>query len=125
MKGNVTTNVLEYMNGMSKKQYVYSQVSAIANAITDEFYDRKAIGLIINGRTENGKKEIRTRVAAIANKKLIKKGLLDEANINSYDVWLYKKCYAEEYTDRTGKCAWGYKELRQRWGFDPDTALEL
>ena len=125
MIGNVTTNVLEYMNGMSKKQYVYSQVSAIANAITDEFYDRKAKGLIINGRTKRGKEEISTRVAAIANKKLIKKGLLDKANIDSYDVWLYKKCYAEEYTNRTGKCAWGYKELRQRWGFDPDTALEL
>lgn len=125
MIGNVTTNIMEYMNGMSTKQFVYAQVSAIANAIKDEFYDRKAIGLVINTKSDEGKAQLSARVADIANKKLIKKGKKDLANIVGHDVWLYKKCYAEEYTDRTGKCAWGFKELRQRWGFDPETALEL
>jgi len=124
-QGVATNNIREYMNGMSTKQFVYEQVSAIANAIRTEFYDRKAIGLTINTKSEEGKAQLSARIAEIANKTLIKKKKDDLADVTQHDVWLYKKCCAEEYTDRTGKCAWGFKELRQRWGFDPNTALEL
>ena len=89
-KDNVTNNIKELMNGISKKQFSYIEVSAILN----------------------------TRIAELANKKL------NSNRITPEDVHLLKKCRADEYTYRTGRCAYGYKELRIRLGYDPDTGLE-
>ncbi|AIY85205.1 hypothetical protein U729_3100 (plasmid) [Clostridium baratii str. Sullivan] len=119
MKGKVTENIREYMNSMSKRNFSYLQVSAIANAIKEEYYDRKKLGIIIKTKTKEGREELNKRAADIANRKLNIK------NITKDDVRLYKKCLAEEYTNRTGKCAWGFKELRSRLGYDPETALEI
>lgn len=119
MKGKVTENVLHYMNAISQKQFTYVIVSNIAKSIKDEYYNRKACGLIINGKMESGKKQINNRIADIVNRKL------GVNTITSDDVRLYKRCFAEEYTNRTGKCAWGFKEVRQRLGFDVNTGLEI
>lgn len=119
MKGQVTINILEYMNATSNKQFTYVVVSTIANSIKDEYHDRKLKGLNINGKTKSGKKQINSRVVNIANEKFGK------STITLDDVRLYKRCFTEEYTSRTGKCAWGFKEVRQRLGFDVITGLEL
>ncbi|WP_315069341.1 hypothetical protein [uncultured Clostridium sp.] len=118
-KGKVTENIMEYMNSMEEKQFSYEEVSAIANSIKEEFYDRKYQGLVIKTRTKDGKNKLNQRVAAIANKKL------NNCTITAHDVWRYKRCFAEEYTNRTGKCAWGFKEVRERLGFDRNTGLEI
>lgn len=118
MKGEVTKNIVEYMNSLSKKQFSYAIVSNIANAIKTEYYDRKSKGLKINGKTEQGKKQLNTRIADMVNKKL-------GTSIMADDVRLYKRCFAEEYTNRTGRCAWGFKDMRERLGFDIETGLEL
>lgn len=111
---------MEYMNAMARdKSFHYEEVSAIANAIDAEYWDRKARDLVINGKTERGRQEINKRVSEITNRKLGKEV------ITAADVRLYKRCIAEEYTDRTGKCAWGFKEVRRRYGFDEKTGLEL
>lgn len=119
MKGQVTENIMEYMNSMSIKQFSYVQVSSIANAIKAEYYDRKSIGLKIKVKTKTGKAELNKRIADIVNKRLAIKSITPD------DIKLYKKCFAEEYTNRTGKCAWGFKELRQRLGYDTETGMEI
>lgn len=119
MKGQVNNNILEYMNSMGSKQFTYVQVSNIAAAIRLEHHDRKLSGLKIKTKTEAGKRELNKRVAQIVNKRLGTDAITPD------DVRLYKKCWAEEYTNRTGKCAWGFKELRQRLGYDPETGKEL
>ncbi|KOF57840.1 MULTISPECIES: hypothetical protein [Clostridium] len=119
MKGRVTKNILEYMNSMSIKQFSYIQVSCIASSIKTEYYDRKDKNIKINGKTEDGKKQLNKRIADIVNKKLLNNDITPD------DIRLYKRCFAEEYTNRTGKCAWGFTELRQRLGYDPKTGIEL
>ena len=117
-KDNVTNNIKELMNGISKKQFSYIEVSAILNSIYDEFRVRKIEGLEINTKTKRGRFILNTRIAELANKKL------NSNRITPEDVHLLKKCRADEYTYRTGRCAYGYKELRIRLGDDPDTGLE-
>lgn len=119
MKGQVSKNIMEYMNAMSTKQFSYVHVSCIANSIKVEYYDRKLKGLEIKVKTKAGKTELNKRVADIVNKRLGIK------NITPDDIKLYKNCFAEEYANRTGKCAWGFKELRQRLGYDPETGIEI
>jgi len=62
---------------------------------------------------------INRRVADIANEKL------GSNLMTKNDVRLYKRCFAAEYTDRTGRCAWGFKEVRRRLGFDENTGHEI
>lgn len=119
MKGQVTKNIMEYMNSRSLKTFTYIQVSAIAESIKKEYYNRKEKGVEINTKTKEGKTELNKRIAAIANNKL------GTDNISAEDIKLYKKCFADEYTDRTGKCAWGFKDVRKRLGYDPKTGLEI
>ena len=119
MQGQIRVNIQEYMNSQSQKVFSIHEVCAIANSIRDEFDDRKAKGLVINGKTEAGKITLNQRIADIANARLGTK------SIRADDVRLYKRSFAAEYTDRTGRCAWGFKEVRERLGFDPETGEEL
>ena len=121
MQGQVRVNIQEYMNSRSQKVFSIHEVCAIANSISNEFYDRKKKGIVINGKTEAGKKELNQRIATMANARL---GVFNDS-IRADDVRLYKRSFAAEYTDRTGRCAWGFKEVRERLGFDPDTGREL
>lgn len=119
MKGQVTENIRVYMNSRSTREYSYYEVSAIAGAIGVEYNNRKQSGRVINGKTEEGRLLINQRVAAIANEKL------GTNLLNAEAVRLYKRCFAAEYTERTGRCAWGFKEVRRRLGFDENTGYEI
>jgi len=92
----------------------------IRNAIREELELRKSQGIKINGKSPDGRYEIDKRVAELVNTKVPQK-----YHISAEDVRLYKKCFIDEYQDRTGKCAWGFKDVRKKLGFDPDTGLEL
>jgi hypothetical protein len=75
--------------------------------------------IIIKTRTIKGKQELNERIAKISNL------ILGSNTIKAEHVHLYKICRAEEYTDRTGKCAWGFKDVRKKLGFDEVTGLEI
>lgn len=117
--GEVLKNVVQLMNALSRKQFTYAQVSNIVSAINEEYCSRKNDNIKINGKTKAGKLEISKRRAKIVNERL------GADIITPEDIKLYKKCVADEYTERTGKCAYGYKEVRKRLGYDPDTGLEI
>ena len=51
--------------------------------------------------------------------------LNDTREIKGMAWWIYKKCVADEYQDRTGKCAWGFASVRNKLGYDPVTGKEL
>ena len=114
----VTNNIKEYMNTHGKREYTYAQVSAIQECIRAEYEGRKNAPLYINTKTKEGRKTLNKRIASLVNEKL------NSFDITYEDVHLYKKCKAEEYQHRTGRCAYGFKELRERRGYDPETGLE-
>lgn len=115
----VNTNILEYMNTRSKKKITMFQLNQIINAIRTELEEREVEGLKINTRTKVGRTILNERTADIANR------MLGKDKVTAHEVWLYKVCRAEEYQDRTGKCAWGLKDVRLKLGYDPETGLEL
>lgn len=118
-KAPVTKNIMDYMNSMSIKQYNYYQVVNIARAIKAEYRDRRNNKIAINVKTDKGKDQLNQRTAAIVNEKMGGNYILPE------DVRLFKRCFVEEYTNRTGKCAWGFKDVRKRLGFDEETGIEI
>lgn len=113
-------NIIEYMNSRSNRTYLLIEVAEIANAIIKERKDRKLKGLQVNTKSALGKEIINKRTAGFVNNKLNPR-----VPLRSEDIRLYKQCVADEYMDRTGKCAWGYKDVRQRLGYDPSTGIEL
>lgn len=117
MENNVTQNITDYMNSMGTKQFSYNQVSAISAAIKTEYYERKANESASVPRTKAEKTLLNNRIAEIANNLLFTK-------ITGDDVHLYKKCREDEYSNRTNKCAWGYKNTRDRQGYDIMTGVE-
>lgn len=119
MLGQVTRNIVEYMNGFSKKTFTYYEVCCIRDSIKIELRNRKKENLILNVKTKAGKEIINKRIAEIVNSKL------NTDKIAAEDVRLYKRCFAQEYSDRTGKCSWGFKEVRKRLGYNPDTGKEI
>ncbi|MCH4200649.1 MAG: hypothetical protein LKF87_14595 [Clostridium tyrobutyricum] len=119
MENNITQNIMDYMNSMGRKQFTYIEVSCIASSIKREYCDRKKKDIKINTKIKSGREELNRRIANIVNSRLHIK------SITPKDVRIYKKCFAEEYAARTCKCAWGFKELRRRLGYDPKTGVEL
>ena len=119
MTGYVSKRIMEYMNGMSNKKFSIEEVKAIKSSMYKEKQDRDLKQIIINTRSLKGKRELNERVARIAN------SILASNLIESQHVHLYKMCQLEEFTDRTGKCAWGFKHVRKSLGFDEVTGLEV
>lgn len=120
MKSKVRENIMEYMNSIGHKEYNYLQVSKISNSIKKEYHDRKIKGIKINGKSKEGKLKINERIADMVNNNIPSK-----YHVSPDDVRLYKKSFALEYQDRTGRCAWGFKDVRKRLGYDTETGLEL
>lgn len=118
MVGDAQKNICKYMNCYSNKKFNYFHVSTIALCIKEELKDRRKKGLIINTKTEKGKELLNKRTAKIVNDKI-------GTNFTKDDIRLYKRCLSQEYSDRTGRCAWGFKTMREKMGYDPDTGLEL
>jgi hypothetical protein len=119
MKADVTTNIAEYMSALGGREFCATEVGIIRKAIRTEFSRRRRDHRTIAAKTKIGRAEINRRVADIANFAL---GIVE---LSPEDIQLYKKCRLLEYADRTGKCAWGYTELRERTGYDPVTGREL
>ncbi|MFT9495917.1 hypothetical protein [Anaerosolibacter sp.] len=121
MATEIRKRIAEYMSAMSKtRNYTALDVSLIDYAVTRELEERKIHKLDINSRTVEGKEEINQRIADIANKRTNPK-----VKYQAKDVWIYKQSRANEYQDRTGRCAWGFKEVRAKFGYDPETGLEM
>lgn len=112
-------DMLTYMNSYGNRIYNKYQVSAIQNAIYKEYTYRKLKSIKIETRTKEGRDLLNKEIANIAN------SILGGNQLKPYDIWVFKKCRELEYQDRTGKCAWGYKELRKRLGYDPNTGVEI
>ena len=111
-------NIVEYMNGMGSRTYTIYEASAILYGICREYAERKSKGIKINTRTKAGKKALNKRIAEIVKAE-------HGYNINHEDVLLFKHCRANEYQDRTGRCAWGFKNVREKLGYDPETGHEI
>lgn len=119
MEGQIVKNINEYMNAWAKKQFTYKQVSCIATSIKFEKRDRELRGVKIKVKTKEGRNELNKRTACIVNKRL---GI---SSISAEDIRLYKRCFASEYSNRTGKCSWGFEDMNKRLGYDPKTRLEI
>lgn len=118
--GEVNKNIMEYMNVIlpdkRSTEYTYREVSAIATAIKEEWYQRESRSEGINIRARSGKAEINERIVSIAN------GILQGGSLTVKDVEHYKKSRLYEYEERTGKSPWRFKDYLIRYGYDPDTA---
>ncbi|MDU2292257.1 MAG: hypothetical protein E7D69_19805 [Clostridium celatum] len=115
----VADNILAYMNARGNKEYTKYHLGAIRAAVRTEFITRDKYDIFFNARSKVGKEKLNKKIAEIAN------NTLGSNQITAHDVWIYKKCVADEYQDRTGKCAWGFKSVRKKLGYDPETGLEI
>ena len=113
----INDNIRDFMNAFGKKEYTTYHVCAIESAIRIEAEIRKLDPNYKKIRTKEGRRKINFAAAKICTKN----GFVTTA----HDVWLYKRCRAREYEDRTGKCAWGFKDVRKRMGYDPQTGKEI
>ena len=116
MDVKIVENILEYMNSRSRKEYTLRQAKAIRTAIWRELKTRKEP---IRSYSNEGKKTINLRTAAIANE------ILGRIEVDEHDVRVYKRSRLDEFSDRNHKCIWGFREKRIELGYDPDTGLEL
>jgi hypothetical protein len=114
----VIDNIVEYMNTRSDKTFTRYEASAIRDSIKFEKTHKHLRPNGLNTRTKQGRKILNQRVSDIVKAKY-------GVTVTAKDVWIYKKCFADEYSARTGRCAWGFKEKRRQLGYDPDTGLEL
>lgn len=114
--------IAEYMNGLCRdRDFTAMEVALIETQIKPEWRERIENNIKVNGRTNTGKEFINTHIAERVN------GLLQNSKIpiKLHHIKIYKKCWTDEYTDRTGKCSWGFKEIREKLGYDPNTGLQI
>lgn len=112
--------IAESMSVLSDRKFTAFEVGIIESCKQLEPINRKEKNITIDVKTESGRNEINKRVAAMVNEKIKPQILIEPKHIK-----LYKRCFTDEYTNRTGKCAWGFKELRSRLGYDPETGKEI
>jgi hypothetical protein len=113
--------IAELMNGLcTDRTFTGNEVALIENLIRVELADRKAEGLKIETKTSLGKQTINTRIAARIN--AFTKG---GKPMTYHHIRLYKRCWADEYSERSGKCSWGFPEVRRKFGYDPTTGQEV
>jgi hypothetical protein len=74
----------------------------------------------INYKSRIGKHILNQRIANLVNS-----ALQPKVPISAEHIQLYKRCWADEFSDRTGKCAFGFPEVRLRYGYDPVTGQEV
>jgi hypothetical protein len=113
--------IAELMSGICRdRTFKGNEVALIEIQIHAEKKDRDAKGIEISTRTMKGRdllcKMIATKINAETKFKV---------PITASHIHLYRQCRADEYTERTGKCAWGYKNTRERLGYDPKTGKEV
>lgn len=114
----VIDNKVKYMNARNDRIFTRYEASAIRDSIRLEHKQKITRPNDLNPKTKRGREVINDRVVEIAK---LKYGV----TVTAKDVWLYKKCFADEYSNRTGKCAWGFQEVRKKLGYDPKTGVEV
>lgn len=108
------------MSALSYRIFTGFEIAIIEGCVISEYKQRKIEGISINNKLLSGRKIIRERTAALVNERL------NTGNqVNEEHILRFKRVLADDYTERTGKCAWGFKEVRKRWGYDPDTGREI
>lgn len=114
----IVDNITGYMNALGHKTYTKYEASAIRNCIRHEYDQRQTRPRDINNRSKKGKKVINQRIVLLIKDRY-------GYDLSVADIEHYKKCYRLEYSDRTGRCIWGFKERRKMLGYNPDTGLLL
>jgi hypothetical protein len=113
--------IAELMSGLCKdRTFTGNEVALIEIQIKAEKEDREAQGIEIPTHNRQGRELLCKRIAARINVETKFK-----VPITASHIHLYRQCRADEYTERTGKCAWGYKNTRERLGYDPETGREV
>lgn len=114
----VIDNIVEYMNARSKRKFTRYEGCAIRDSIKIESNERDTRPIGLNTKTKLGRAVISQRTADICKRDY-------NVSVTAKDVKLYKNCFADEYSDRTGKCAWGFRNKRIDLGYDPETGVEI
>ncbi len=119
MATNRQKAITEYINSRcTDRQFTPLEIAVIEtqkDAVT-RHRDREPL----NRKSKSGKQIINQRIADRVNDMMAPK-----IPVTSEHIRLYKRCWADEYSDRTGKCAWGFADIRVRLGYDPKTGLEI
>ena len=113
--------IAELMNGVCRdRTFTGNEVALMEMQIQLEREERAAIGVVIDTKTKKGRKALCEKIARMINAVGSFK-----VPITAEHVHMYKKCRADEYTERTGKCSWGYENVCQKFGYDPVTREEI
>lgn len=112
--------IASLMTGLSKREFTGFEIALIERAIVKEAGERNKKGIKINTRTKKGRDFISNRTAELVNEILVSK-----VKITVEHIRIYKTCRVDEFSERTGRCAWGFKDLRKRLGYDPYTGKEI
>lgn len=112
--------IAEMMSSLCDRQFSGMEIAIIESAKTQEYLERKKEPLDINIKTNVGKTIINKRIAFKVNSTMKPKNKITVEHIK-----LYKHCIADEYTERTGKCAYGYKNIRESLGCDLATGKPI
>lgn len=113
--------IADMMNGLcTDRTFSANEVAIIEQTVRYESLERSARGIRLQTKTREGKELLNNKIAAMINSYLKPRIPLTGPHIS-----LYKKCRLEEYTERTGKCPWGFPEMRKRLGYDPKTGMSL
>jgi hypothetical protein len=113
--------IAELMTGVCRdRSFTGNEVALIEIQIKTEKEDREAQGIEIETKSRLGRENLCKRIAAKINAETKFK-----IPITAKHIHQYRQCRADEYTNRTGKCAWGYKNTRERLGYDPKTGKEV
>jgi hypothetical protein len=113
--------IAELMSGVCRdRTFTGNEVALIEIQIQAEKEDREARGIEIETKSRQGREFLCKRIADKINAETKFK-----VPITANHIHLYRQCRADEYTERTGKCAWGYKNTRERLGYDPKTGKEV
>jgi hypothetical protein len=113
--------IAELMNGLcTDRTFTGNEVALVEIQIKAEKEDREAHGIEIETKSRLGRENLCKRIAAKINAETKFK-----IPITAKHIHQYRQCRADEYTNRTGKCAWGFASTRKRLGYDPETGQEV
>jgi RNA-binding protein YhbY len=113
--------IAELMNGIcTNRTFTGNEIALIEIQIHAEKDEREVAEIKVDTRTKKGKQQLCKRIAD----KINAEGILNTP-LEGDHIHLYRRCRIDEYTERTGKCAWGFKDICQKFGYDPVTRKEI
>lgn len=111
-------SIAENLSALCDREFTGLEIAMIENTRKTELDDRRKKGINLKSNSTAGKLLINTRMAEMVNGTLNPKIPMTAEHIRQY-----KHVWADEYTERTGKCAWGFKDVRKKFGYDPFTNI--